>query len=102
MGRSRQDNTKMCHTYQILLNKKTKKKLKTNWVSGTAIANYLMNEPVLDWLNLYYDAKNKPVFNKKNNYQPKRLGTNNIIMNKGLQFETLVYNDLHENSKKMQ
>ena len=40
-----------------LLDKLSKKKYKPDdkWISGTSVANYLNGEPVLDWLNLYYD-----------------------------------------------
>ncbi len=34
---------------------KKKYKQSDKWISGTSVANYLIGEPLIDWLNLYYD-----------------------------------------------
>lgn len=37
------------------------------FVSGTAIRNYLLKDPVVDWLNLpSLSTKTKPIFKKQN------------------------------------
>ena len=106
-----------CDNFNVnLLDSFQNKKFKTDdkWISGTTIANYLNGEPLLDWLNLYYDTyefNNKRLtrsltkkINKKNinNRNSKNIITNgsfingtnptNTLMNNGLLFEKTIYN----------
>ena len=46
------DNYDMCSLDEFSTKKR---KTEHGWVSGTTIANYLNGEPLLDWLNLYYN-----------------------------------------------
>ena len=110
-----------CDNFNVnLLDSFQNKKFKTDdkWISGTTIANYLNGEPLLDWLNLYYDTyefNNKRLtrsltkkINKKNinNRNSKNIITNgsfingtnptNTLMNNGLLFEKTIYNKLKE------
>jgi hypothetical protein len=66
------------------------------WVSGTHISNYLLKDPVVDWLNLYY---NRLGFNNKRRLRSgnKRNQNNfpeNILLSNGLTFERKIYDDL--------
>jgi len=122
--RKAQDNIDIdnkCDNFNVnLLDSFQNKKFKTDdkWISGTTIANYLNGEPLLDWLNLYYDTyefNNKRLtrsltkkINKKNinNRNSKNIITNgsfingtnptNTLMNNGLLFEKTIYNKLKE------
>ncbi len=94
-----------------------KRKTEHGWVSGTTIANYLNGEPLLDWLNLYY---NKYGFNNKkitrshtqnnfnqlinNNNNNRNISkvinisnkSDNPLLNNGLLFEKTIYDKLEE------
>ena len=48
-----------------------------DYVSGTTVKNYLLNDPLLDWLNLYNTN------HTNNNYKK----TNNILCELGINFE---------------
>ena len=65
-----------------------------SWVSGTHIANYLLKDPVIDWLNLYY---NKVGLNSKRKIKVKKnldRFPDNMLLKNGLKFETKIYEDL--------
>ncbi len=92
-----------------------KRKVEHGWVSGTTIANYLNGEPLLDWLNLYY---NKYGFNNKRLTRSQTIGklinnnnlnnrntskvinisnkSDNPLLNNGLLFEKTIYDKLEE------
>ena len=75
-------------------NSKKAKLTETDWVSGTAVKNYMQGEPVLDWFNLYYDK------GSKKNILSTQFNINNKFnyitpcLQKGLLFEREIYEDL--------
>lgn len=96
-------------TIDILYNK-TKKflvgKPKVDWISGTSVANHLIKDPVIDWLNLYHSKfglnnaritrnsikKIKSINNNRNiNQSPK-----DVLFKNGLLFEAEIYNLIKE------
>ncbi len=102
-------------SYDIsLLDEFSNKKRKTEhgWISGTTVANYLNGEPLLDWLNLYYNkygfnnkrltrsqtnntdkiSKTSKISNNHNNQNK----SNNPLLNNGLLFEKTIYDKLEE------
>ena len=64
-----------------VLNKSNKKLKLDIFVSGSSVRNYFLNDPLLDWLNLY---------NKNNVDDP----FTNYIMEQGNIFELEIYNKL--------
>jgi hypothetical protein len=68
------------NNYHLLNN--INRTIEQDYVSGTTIKNYLLNDPLLDWLNLYNKSTN-------NNHKSK---TNNILCELGNQFEEKIYN----------
>lgn len=82
------------------LNGKIKKETTTrlSWVSGTSISNYLLKDPVIDWLKTYYSKygmNNTRLTRSKtrNNTWHKNI-TNNVLMKNGCHFEKQIYTDL--------
>ena len=74
--------------YEPLLKKpKYSDNQEQNWISGTAVKNYLLNDPALDWLDLYYYPKAKLQRQNKN-------FNNNHLFSLGYKFEDKIYNDL--------
>lgn len=78
------------------------KKTLSSWVSGTSVSNYLLKDPVVDWLNLYYS---KHGFNTKRTLRngkrigrpsspPLRMNLESALMKNGLKFEAKIYEDL--------
>ena len=77
-----------------VVNLKTKrvKLTDSDWISGTAVKNYMQDEPVLDWFNMYYHKNNNIL---KTNFKSfdKNICTNPFLQ-KGLIFERQIYEDL--------
>lgn len=98
-----QDSDDTFNQFTLLDNFSNKKyKSDDKWITGTSVQNYLNGEPLLDWLNLYYD---------KYGYNTKRITrsfTRNIkknisnttitipLMSNGLKFESKVYEYLQD------
>jgi len=62
------------------------------WVSATKVHNYLLNDPILDWLEMYYNEIDELRNNKIDiTKEKKRL---NILFEMGNKFEKEVYNYL--------
>ena len=69
------------------------------WVSATSIKNYLLNDPLIDWLKIYY---NKYKYNLSSELNIKRYELNsfdnednkNILFDFGNKFEEKVYDEL--------
>ena len=83
--------------YSDLTNIRAAKKAKlseTDWVSGTAVKNYILGEPVLDWFNMYYDKSSKKNILKEHKQQKSQFGYIQPFMQRGLIFERQVYEDL--------
>jgi predicted RecB family nuclease len=93
-----------------LLDKLSQKKYKSDdkWISGTSVANYLNGEPLIDWLNLYYNRYGfnttritrsftnnlkKSIANNTNNINNTHTTT---LMSNGLKFESKVYEYLKQ------
>ena len=62
-----------------------------DWVSATDIKNYIMDDPILDWYNLYANCNGIYPDKSKSNYN-----FNEFIMSKGLEFEKSVLSNLEK------
>jgi hypothetical protein len=71
---------------------------KHDWVSATKIKNYLINDPILDWLDTY---RNKNNFIKSQNSLPVQKPQNNlqVLFDYGNEFEKKIFNYLEETYK---
>lgn len=66
----------------------------SEWVSASKVRNYLMKDPLLDWLNLYGDKYRDS--NDDKNKMGKEDGFLSFILNKGNQFEKQVVEELRK------
>ena len=64
-----------------------------DWIRATATRNFAIDDPLLDWLNLYGERKG---FRKDKDYDDydERMDFSRFIMNKGIEFEAAVANHL--------
>ena len=71
------------------------KKRKPIFISGTKLKNYILKDPIVDWLNLHFKKKqnDKPNFN----YKQKNNSFSNFIKNKGKEFESKLIDYIHNN-----
>lgn len=56
-----------------------------NWVSATRIRNYMLDDPLIDWLDLYYTKFNKSINN---------MTFQQCVMKQGIKFEEKIISDL--------
>ena len=54
--RKRKCNTDINYNLFKEINENEENNSSNNWVSGSKLSNYLLHEPVLDWLDLYYNT----------------------------------------------
>ena len=87
-------------------NNSNKKRILTNWnemISASSIRNYILEDPLLDWLK-YYSInsindipKQRTTYLTNNNNKPKdTLSFNNFIMEQGNIFEKNVFDKLKQ------
>jgi hypothetical protein len=65
------------------------------WVSASSIRNYMLKDPLIDWLNLYYTKSNKNKNKNKNQNFNKNSNSNMTpLFEMGNQFEELIFEEL--------
>lgn len=80
--------------------KRNELNLNNEYVSGTTIKNYLLNDPLIDWLDLYFNKKRKRIKNNNTiNYNTCNNACNNtystnLLFEKGNKFENEIINEL--------
>jgi hypothetical protein len=72
-----------------------------SWISATAIKNYLLNDPILDWLDLYYEdavKKNPDKFavNRLLKQLDEEKNKLTVLFEKGNNFEDLIFQELDQ------
>jgi hypothetical protein len=76
------------------LNKPVKKETDI-WISGTSVKNYLLNDPILDWLELFYINRQTKQNKNKIIKQIKQEKANlDILFKSGIEFENEVFKEL--------
>ena len=83
--------SKTPNVYYKLNNLRRKKRKNTKlklWVAATHTRNYMMKDPIVDWLNIIQNKGKKR--NKFNRF-------NEFIMNRGIEFETRLVKFINDN-----
>lgn len=75
---------------EIFLNQKIDK----TWVSATQTRNYILNDTILDWLNLYGGSQGFKRDSESNSIIQSSLNFTRYIMNKGIEFEDLIISEI--------
>lgn len=68
----------------------------SNWVSASRIRNYMMDDPIIDWLNLYPEK----VVTNQNSIQRTNKLFQRYIMDQGIAFEENIINTIKERFSK--
>jgi len=72
------------------------------WVSGTTIKNFMINDPLIDWLDRYYIElccdNDKNIQIKLDN----ECGKMKVLFDNGIEFENLVFEDIKKHHKYVQ
>jgi hypothetical protein len=73
----------------------------SEWVAATYTRNYVLNDPLLDWLNLYGKQKGFLKDSEKNaqNSLKNNLNFTQYIMKKGQEFENYVIEQIRDNHR---
>lgn len=75
------------------------------WVSATSISNYLMNDPIIDWLEYYYNTygynENPEESVKLTKSRGNNKNNSNILFEMGHKFENEVVNELRDKHKNL-
>lgn len=66
------------------------------WISATRLRNYMLNDPLIDWLNLYGESKGFVRDSKSNSALQNQLSFSSYIMNKGNEFEKYIVDEMKE------
>ncbi len=95
------------HNDAIIPDKKSKMIDWNEMISASSIRNYMLDDPLLDWLKYYNIEELDSIPQKKNhnmchtqNIVRNCDDTHNFIMGQGILFENIVYDNLIEKSKK--
>ncbi|ARF09176.1 DnaQ-like or DEDD 3'-5' exonuclease [Catovirus CTV1] len=82
-----------------LLNKQEERSDKECWVSATSVSNYLLNDPIIDWLEIYYDKEKKTRKSSVENDNTR--DEHNILFKMGNKFENEVVRELRNKFGKL-
>jgi hypothetical protein len=81
------------HEITMIEPKNKKKRLsERDWISGTSVKNFMQDEPILDWFNIYYEKKKNIL--KQSSFKIDKNICENPFLQKGLIFERQIYEDL--------
>ena len=70
-----------------------------SWISATATRNYMLKDPLMDWLNLYGTSKGFVKDSESETELQKKLNFTKYIMNKGNEFEHHIMKQLKDKHK---
>lgn len=76
------------------ISKLTKPFKKSIWVSATKVSNYLLKDPVIDWLNIYYSKNGLNVNRRLRKHKRNPSFSQLPLFKNGNLFENLVYENL--------